>query len=122
MMKTASRRRILIKQAFKTEDPFLECNLQDYFKIPVPVTSLTKAALRDLELDNKSILRSKNMFALGLVCWIFSKPLDYIEGYIKKKFGKKSFGYRYKPQGIARRMELWLKHGAYDSQVCGSSG
>ena len=80
----------LEKAKFKTEDPFLECNLQDYFKIPVPITGLTRAALKDLEIDNKSILRSKNMFALGLVCWIFSKPLDYIEEYIKKKFGKNS--------------------------------
>lgn len=79
----------LEKAGFKTNDPFLECDLQDYIKIPVPVTSLTKVALKRFELDNKSILRSKNMFALGLVCWIFSKPLNYIEGYIKKKFAKK---------------------------------
>ena len=78
----------LDKAKFKTDDPFLECNLQDYFKIPVPITSLTREALKDLDIDNKSVLRSKNMFALGLVCWIFSKPLDYIENFIKKKFGK----------------------------------
>jgi 2-oxoglutarate/2-oxoacid ferredoxin oxidoreductase subunit alpha len=80
----------LDKAKFKTDDPFLECNLQDYFKIPVPITSLTREALTDLEIDNKSILRSKNMFALGLVCWIFSKPLDYIENFIKAKFAKNS--------------------------------
>ncbi len=80
----------LEKAKFKTDDPFLECNLQDYFKIPVPITSLTREALLDLEIDNKSILRSKNMFALGLVCWIFSKPLDYIENFIKSKFAKNS--------------------------------
>jgi 2-oxoglutarate/2-oxoacid ferredoxin oxidoreductase subunit alpha len=80
----------LEKAKFKTDDPFLECNLDDYFKIPVPITSLTREALSDLEIDNKSILRSKNMFALGLVCWIFSKPLDYIENFIKAKFAKNS--------------------------------
>jgi 2-oxoglutarate/2-oxoacid ferredoxin oxidoreductase subunit alpha len=80
----------LDKAKFKTDDPFLECNLQDYSKIPVPITSLTREALSDLEIDNKSILRSKNMFALGLVCWIFSKPLDYIENFIKSKFAKNS--------------------------------
>jgi 2-oxoglutarate ferredoxin oxidoreductase subunit alpha len=80
----------LEKANFKTDDPFLECNLEDYFKIPVPITSLTRKALSDLEIDNKSILRSKNMFALGLVCWIFSKPLDYIENFIKAKFAKNS--------------------------------
>jgi 2-oxoglutarate/2-oxoacid ferredoxin oxidoreductase subunit alpha len=80
----------LDKAKFKTDDPFLECNLQDYFKIPVPITSLTREALKDFDIDNKSILRSKNMFALGLVCWIFSKPLDYIENFIKAKFAKNS--------------------------------
>jgi len=76
------------KAKLKTEDPFTECNLQDYFKVAVPITSLTKEALKDLDIDNKSILRSKNMFALGLICWVFSKPLDYIEKFIKRKFAK----------------------------------
>ena len=79
----------LQKAKFATNDPFKELNLEDYFKVPVPITSMTKEALKDLEVDNKSILRSKNMFALGLVCWIFNRPLDYIENYIKSKFGKK---------------------------------
>ena len=76
------------KAKLKTVDPFTECNLEDYFKVAVPITALTKEALKDLDIDNKSILRSKNMFALGLICWVFSKPLDYIEGFIKKKFAK----------------------------------
>ena len=76
------------KAKLKTDDPFTECNLEDYFKVAVPITTLTKEALKDLDIDNKSILRSKNMFALGLICWVFSKPLDYIEGFIKKKFAK----------------------------------
>jgi 2-oxoglutarate ferredoxin oxidoreductase subunit alpha len=79
----------LDKAAFKTEDPFTECDLIDYFKIPVPITSLTRESLKDYGLDNKSILRSKNMFALGLVCWMFGRPLDYIESYLQKKFAKK---------------------------------
>jgi len=76
------------KAKLKTNDPFIECNLEDYFKIPVPITSMTKEALKDLDIDNKSVLRSKNMFALGLICWVFNRPLDYIEGFIKKKFAK----------------------------------
>ncbi len=79
----------LKKANFKTDDPFAECNLDDYFKIAVPITSLTKEGLADFGLDNKSVLRSKNMFALGLVCWMFNRPLDYIEEFIKGKFGKK---------------------------------
>ncbi len=79
----------LEKAGFKTNDPFTECHLEDFDKIPVPVTSLTKACLKDFALDNKSVLRSKNMFALGLVCWMFDRPLDYIEKYIQRKFAKK---------------------------------
>ena len=78
------------KAKLKTQDPFDECNLQDYFKVAVPITTLTKEALKDLDIDNKSVLRSKNMFALGLICWVFSKPLDYIEKFIKRKFAKSS--------------------------------
>jgi 2-oxoglutarate ferredoxin oxidoreductase subunit alpha len=77
------------KAGLVTDDPFTECNLLDYNKIPVPITTLTQESLRDLGLDNKSILRSKNMLALGLVCWIFNRPLDYIEEYLKTKFAKK---------------------------------
>jgi len=77
------------KALYKTNDPFAELKLEDYALIPVPITSMTKESLKELELDNKSVLRCKNMFALGLICWMFDRPLDYIEGFIQKKFGKK---------------------------------
>lgn len=79
----------LEKAGYATKDPFAELNLRDYTKLPVPISSLTKESLKEFDLDNKSIMRSKNMFALGLVCWMFDRPLDYIKGYIKKKFAKK---------------------------------
>jgi 2-oxoglutarate ferredoxin oxidoreductase subunit alpha len=77
------------KAQYKTFDAFTELKLEDFIQIPVPITSMTKESLKDLELDNKSVLRCKNMFALGLICWMFDRPLDYIEGFIQKKFGKK---------------------------------
>ena len=79
----------LKKAHFQTDDPFKECNLEDFFKIPVPISTLTKEGLKDFGLDNKSVLRSKNMFALGLVCWMFNRPLDYVEEFIQTKFAKK---------------------------------
>jgi len=79
----------LKKAGFASDDPFAELNLEDYFKIPVPVTSLTQEGLKEFGLDNKSVLRSKNMFALGLVCWMFGRPLEYVEESIKTKFRKK---------------------------------
>lgn len=81
--------RNLEKAKFKTNDPFVELNLGDYHKIAAPITSMTKEALIDMDMDTKSILRSKNMFALGLVSWIFNRPLELIEEALKDKFGKK---------------------------------
>lgn len=79
----------LDKAKFSTDDPFAELNLEDFTKIAVPITSLTRESLKEFELDNKSVLRSKNMFALGLICWMFGRPMDYIENFIKTKFAKK---------------------------------
>lgn len=79
----------LKKANFETDDPFAETKLDDYFKIAVPITSLTREGLKDFGLDNKSVMRSKNMFALGLVCWMFNRPLDYVEEFLQSKFAKK---------------------------------
>ncbi len=79
----------LKKAGYTTDNPFEELMLHDYTKLAVPITSLTKESLKEFGLDNKSVLRSKNMFALGLICWMFGRPLDYIQGYIRKKFAKK---------------------------------
>ena len=57
--------------------------------IPVAITSLTKAALENMGVDNKIMLRSKNMFALGIVCWLFNRPAEIAERLLKEKFGKK---------------------------------
>lgn len=79
----------LEKAGYKTDDPFAESNLSDMRNIAVPITSLTREGLKDFGLDNKSVLRSKNMFALGLVCWMFNRPLEHIEDSIRKRFAKK---------------------------------
>ncbi len=49
----------LQKANFETDDPFTECNLKDFFKIPVPISSLTKESLKDFGLDNKSVFGVK---------------------------------------------------------------
>ncbi len=79
----------LRKAGYKTDDPITEDKLGDFNIIKAPITTLTKESLKDMGLDNKSILRSKNMFALGLVYWLFNRPLDNTKEYIKKKFKKK---------------------------------
>ena len=76
------------------EDPLESGIMKDYHLIEAPITSLTKTALKDLGLDNKSVTRSKNMFALGMVYWMFSRPLDYTERFLKDKFAKKELIYQ----------------------------
>lgn len=82
-------KRDLEKALFTTEDPFAELGLTTQKIIAVPITSLTKNSLEGTELDMKSRLRCKNMFALGLVCWLFNRPLDVANHMLSEKFAKK---------------------------------
>lgn len=77
------------RAGYKTLDAVLELNLQDYKVISAPITTLTKESLKDSGLDNKSIVRSKNMFALGMVYYVFDRPLSFTEKYYEVKFKKK---------------------------------
>lgn len=79
----------LEKAAFSTEDPFKELNMTSVQVVPVAITSLVKDSLADSGLDNKAILRCKNMFALGLICWLFDRPLDQAAHLLTNKFSKK---------------------------------
>ncbi len=78
----------LQKAGYSTDDPIFEDKLGDFNIIKAPITALTKESLKDMGLDNKSILRSKNMYALGLVYWLFDRPLEHTESFIRKKFAK----------------------------------
>ncbi|MCK6616391.1 MAG: 2-oxoacid:acceptor oxidoreductase subunit alpha [Cyclobacteriaceae bacterium] len=75
------------KAGFKT-NPLEDGTLNDYNVVEAPISSLTKAALEGLQLDNKSIMRSKNMFALGMMYWLFDRSLKETEKYIEDKFRK----------------------------------
>ena len=69
-------------------DPFEQENIVGIQVISAPITSLTKESLKDVGLDPKSIMRCKNMFALGIVSWLFDRPLDHAIQFFKKKFAK----------------------------------
>ena len=80
----------LEKALYKTDNPFVELGLPETVQVvPVNLTSLTKESLKDSGLDNKAIIRSKNMFALGLVCWLFDRPIDHAIHFLEDKFKKK---------------------------------
>ena len=77
------------KAGFQTMDPIEELKLKDYHIVWAPITTLTKESLKDSGLDNKSIVRSKNMSTLGMCYFMFNRPLHFTEEYLEKKFAKK---------------------------------
>lgn len=79
----------LDKALFTTNDPFTELGLNGVQVVAAPISSMVEAGLQEFGLDHKSALRSKNMFALGLVCWLFERPLDQAMHMLENKFAKK---------------------------------
>ena len=80
----------LEKAQYKTDNPFTELNIPETVQIvPVALTTLTKEALKDSGMDNKSILKSRNMFAFGLICWLFDQPMEKAIHLLEGKFRKK---------------------------------
>lgn len=79
----------LRKAEFETDDPFAEIGLVTQQVIAAPVTTMVKEGLKEFGLDNKAAVRCKNMFALGLICWLFDLPLEHAEEFLDRKFGKK---------------------------------
>ncbi len=79
-----------IKRAgFETDDPITELKLEDRTIVAANITSLTKESLKDSGLGLKEMERCKNMFTLGMVFFMFNRPLEYTDAYLVKKFGKK---------------------------------
>lgn len=79
-----------LEKALYESNPLEDGSLENYRVIEVAMTSLTKEALKEVEgLDNKSITRSKNMFALGMVYWMYNRSTDYTVEFFNKKFKSK---------------------------------
>lgn len=98
-----------IEKAGYKSDPIAEEKLENYNIIDAPVSSMVKEALKDFGLDPKSVLRTKNMFALGMVYWLFDRKLKYTEQYFDKKFSKK-------PE-IAEANKVALRAGFYYAET-----
>ncbi len=79
----------LKKALYATEDPITELGIDPKQVIMVPMATLLKETLSDSGLDNKSIMKSKNMLALGLVCWLFDRPVESVLHKLQQKFAKK---------------------------------
>ena len=70
-------------------NPLEDGTLDGYQVLEVPLTKLTRDALSDTDLSKKQVDRSKNMFALGLSLWMYSRPVEPAEEWIRKKFDEK---------------------------------
>ena len=79
----------LEKAQFKTEDYLGEMGIDPDRVIACPLTTMVKDCLADGGMDVKSMLKCRNMFALGLVCWLFDRDLDVAFNFLKEKFAKK---------------------------------
>ena len=78
----------LEKAAFKTDNPIEEMGIKNDV-IAAPISQMVKDCLADSGMDNKSMLKCRNMFALGLVCWLFNRDLTIAENFLRVKFAKK---------------------------------
>jgi 2-oxoglutarate/2-oxoacid ferredoxin oxidoreductase subunit alpha len=78
-----------LKKAKAKVNPLEDHSLDGYRLFKVELTKLTRAALRDLGLDAKSMDRCKNFFALGMCYWLYSRPMDATNKWLDEKFGKK---------------------------------
>jgi 2-oxoglutarate ferredoxin oxidoreductase subunit alpha len=81
-------KRNLAKVGFD-KNPLEDGSLDQYSVHPVPLTSLTVKALEELDLSRKDAERAKNMFALGLLSWLYGRPAEGTLSFLEAKFGKK---------------------------------
>lgn len=79
----------LEKAQFQTEDYLGEMGIDPDRVIACPLTTMVKDCLKDSGMDVKSISKCRNMFALGLVCWLFDRDLDIAFTFLREKFAKK---------------------------------
>jgi 2-oxoglutarate ferredoxin oxidoreductase subunit alpha len=78
-----------LEKAGYRSNPLTDGSLEGYQVYPVPMTSITVRAVEALGLSRKEAERAKNMFALGLVSWMFGRPVEVTLNWLERKFGDK---------------------------------
>jgi 2-oxoglutarate ferredoxin oxidoreductase subunit alpha len=78
-----------LEKAGYTSDPLHDATMDGYQVFKVPMTTITVRAVEELGLSRKEAERSKNMFALGLVSWMFGRPVEVTLNWLQRKFGDK---------------------------------
>lgn len=79
----------LKKAEYATLDPVEELGIDPKRVLGVPMTTLLKSTLADSGLDQKAIMKSKNMLAVGVICWLFDRPVDRVLHKLHNKFASK---------------------------------
>lgn len=79
----------LKKAEYATSDPIAELGIDPHRVMLVPMTTLIKSALKDSGVDQKTMMKSRNMLALGIICWIFDRPVESVLRKLRAKFAKK---------------------------------
>ena len=79
----------LKKAEFTTDDYLGEMGIDPDRVVACPLTTMVKQCLADQGMDNKSVLKCRNMFAVGLVCWLFNRDLNLVAQFLWEKFAKK---------------------------------
>ena len=79
----------LRKADFLTDDYLGELGIDPDCVVACPITQMVKDCLADSGMDNKGILKCRNMFALGVVCWLFNRDVTLVENFLREKFAKK---------------------------------
>ena len=79
----------LKKANFQTPDYLGEMGIDPDRVVACPLTKMVKDCLADSGMDNKAVLKCRNMFALGLVCWLFNRDLSLVANFLREKFAKK---------------------------------
>jgi 2-oxoglutarate/2-oxoacid ferredoxin oxidoreductase subunit alpha len=75
-----------LKKAEYTKSPLEDGSLDKYQTYQVEITKMTTLALKDMNLPNRSVTRSRNFFALGVVSWLFNRPIEPTLNWIKDRF------------------------------------
>jgi 2-oxoglutarate ferredoxin oxidoreductase subunit alpha len=78
-----------LRKAQMTANPLEDHSLDGYRLFPVELSRLTRAALKDLGLDAKSVDRCKNFFALGMCYWLYNRSMDTTQRWLEDKFKSK---------------------------------
>jgi len=81
-------KRALQKVGYES-NPIDDGSLDSFHVHPIALTSMTVEALKEFDISKKDAERSKNMFALGLLCWLYNRPTDGTVQFLNQKFGKK---------------------------------